>query len=261
MTTSIQAKAIEATAKFFAIAAKKYGVTFNYKVLFDLRGTCAGQARYTRVYGSTDIVNIIIRYNPVLLTENVEDFLARTVPHEVAHIVAQKVFGSYVTKVNHGQGWKNVMAAFGCDATRCHDYDVSNARVRNVVRVDAKCACMTHQITKKAATRISMGAKYTCRKCKTAVLLAPVVKATPAPKVVTTPKVVSTKKAVAPKVVTAKSPVVATAKGNNLVLAKEIYVNNITATRKEIIEKMIESGIKAGTAGAYYNKFANHNGV
>ncbi len=77
-----------------------------------------------------------IDINPQLFVENVEDFLTRTVPHEVAHLVAESInrarFGGAhwrgYKKVGHGPLWKQIMVEFGCEPSRCHNYDVSNVR-------------------------------------------------------------------------------------------------------------------------------------
>ncbi len=57
------------------------------EVRFDLRGKAAGQVRQVqgRVWQ--------VRYNVVLLAREPEAFLAQTVPHECAHLVAFALFG------------------------------------------------------------------------------------------------------------------------------------------------------------------------
>lgn len=265
MTTSIQERVVQATKHYFDLAAKLYGVTFDYEILFNLRGTTAGQACYSRMYGGSELTNIRLRYNNVLMAENTEDFIDQTVPHEVAHIVAQRIFGSYTNKVCHGTGWKRVMEAFGKRATRCHDYDVSNARVRNVTRIEVTCGCRTHQVSKKVATKIQMGYGYRCKVCRSTLTVnatQPVV-AKPVKKPVTTApatRVVVKRDVPATPVVKKAVKVVTGKKVSALDQAKEIYMQNINSGRQAIIKAMVDAGIKAGTAGAYYNKFANHNG-
>lgn len=264
MITSVQAKAIEATKKFFEIAYKTYGVKFDYTIKFDLRGTTAGTASYNRQYGTSELTNIVINYNNVLLTENEEDFLARTVPHEVAHVVAQRVFGLGFKRINHGPEWKHVMQVFGCDASRCHKYDVTNARVRTTKKFTVECGCRTHMVTQRVITRINAGATFTCRSCKGSIKItstAPVVAPKKVNVVKPSPVKVVVKSETSPAVTTKKVKVVTGEKTNNLELAKQIYVEYFGSPRKVILEKMVAAGIKAGTAGAYYNKFANHNGM
>lgn len=63
-----------------------------------------------------------IQLNEQLCKENLEDFMNDTIPHEVAHLIAYKVFGDD----GHGEGWKSVMRALGLNPTRCHEYNTKN---------------------------------------------------------------------------------------------------------------------------------------
>lgn len=65
--------------------------------------------------------------NPVLFLENREDFLDQTIPHEVAHIVADKY---YKKDCAHGNHWKLMMAKIGKPADRCHQYDTSKSKMK-----------------------------------------------------------------------------------------------------------------------------------
>ena len=76
-------------------------------IRFDLRGRSAGMVRFAPGRPPE------IRYNLQLLAENEEKFLARTVPHEVAHLVVQQLFGPAARP--HGREWKAMMAVFGAD--------------------------------------------------------------------------------------------------------------------------------------------------
>jgi SprT protein len=110
----------EAVAFFIDLATEIYDKDFEMpSVQFDLRGCTAGMA-YCQSWR--------LRFNNVLLSENYEDMLENTVPHEVAHLVARAI-SPYRIKP-HGNEWKAVMRAFGRKPERCHSYDVENARVR-----------------------------------------------------------------------------------------------------------------------------------
>jgi len=123
-----------------------------------LRGRCAGQARYCPCE---------IRLNHVLFRENAEDFFERTIPHEVAHIVTDHVFGR--NSKPHGHCWKSVMKAFGKDSTRCHSYDVSNSIVRrNGAKYEYVCDCRTHLIGQIRHNRLQRRERnYYCKLCRT----------------------------------------------------------------------------------------------
>lgn len=125
------------------IAEAKYDRTFKMpKITYKKRGTTAGTAN-----DNTYTINL----NAVLLIENGIKFIdgrvgRGTVTHEFAHLVdgivnpetretglRQDRYGNIRRgKRNvHGTPWKNVMRLFGVrNPTRCHDYDVSNSRVK-----------------------------------------------------------------------------------------------------------------------------------
>ena len=158
--TDLQRQAVEKARYWIDFANDKYDLNIPYpNVSFKLRGKCAGKACYR---------DNEVRYNAVLLEENNDKFLNRTVPHEVAHIVTRHKYGRNATA--HGYEWKSVMRAFGLTPTRCHSYDVSNSAIsrRNIEKQFLyKCACRTFELTVIRHRRIIKGAIYTCRKCKT----------------------------------------------------------------------------------------------
>ncbi|MBO77924.1 MAG: hypothetical protein CME17_10870 [Gemmatimonadetes bacterium] len=67
--------------------------------------------------------------NSDFLNHHGQDFIDRTVPHELAHIVDQIVNGMAYTRtmrrVLHGPSWRAIMRDMGCDPKRCHSYDQS----------------------------------------------------------------------------------------------------------------------------------------
>lgn len=75
-----------------------------------VRGSAAGLANYAMHE---------VSFNPVYLHVDPTDMIADTCPHEVAHIVAKKVFNSR----GHDGGWKTVMQKFGRNpqASRFHN--------------------------------------------------------------------------------------------------------------------------------------------
>ena len=127
-------------------------------VCFTLEGKTAGYFKLLRD-GSC-----MINFNRLLLEQNTVDFLKRTVPHEVAHMVAYQVFGTAIRP--HGKEWKSVMAVFGADDARCHDYDLSNIRTRQYRRFSYQCNCRSHQLTSIRHNRVLSGYRYVCKSCK-----------------------------------------------------------------------------------------------
>jgi SprT protein len=89
------------------------------RVKFELRGTVAGRAYYSKN---------LIQFNPILLDENPEHFVKQTVGHEVAHLAAFVKHGGQIRP--HGSEWSRVMWALGLPAKRCHNYDISTVTGR-----------------------------------------------------------------------------------------------------------------------------------
>jgi SprT protein len=128
---------------------------------FSLRGTMGGAyspAKHT------------VKVNLVLLSENFEDYLEQTIPHELAHgFVRHKWGNSYRGRVvrSHGREWKSVMRALGKEPTRCHSYDVDNARVRRVAKqYRYACACQEFELTSIRHNRIRDAKTYSCKRCR-----------------------------------------------------------------------------------------------
>ncbi len=128
------------------------------KTNFDLKGQAAGMVRFPAL-GKPQI-----RYNALLLNENTEDFLKRTVPHEVAHVIARVYYGRNIRP--HGPEWQSVMQFFGADASRCHSYDTQRSSTRKLQQFRYVCDCTEHLLTSIRHKRSLAGQRYRCRKCK-----------------------------------------------------------------------------------------------
>jgi SprT protein len=154
----VKERLIEATHFAFDLANEQLNKRFEYPTIqFDLRGTCAGQA-----WSGLNK----IRYNLGLAMENLDDFIDDTCMHEAAHVIADRHFAK---RCNHGPNWKWVMSKImGVKPTRCHNYDVSNQRVRKSYRYIYKCGCIQNCLTgPKHHKMIRFGRKISCIRCKT----------------------------------------------------------------------------------------------
>lgn len=142
-----------------ALAEKHFGRSFPIpKIEFNLRGRAAGRAHYSEN---------LIRLNTHLFRENENEFIARTVPHELAHLIAYQVFGREGT--GHGHNWRFVCRVLGMtDVTRCHHYkNVIPARIRKKMpRFAFLCNCATpHRVTSIKVKRMQQGTRYRCVRC------------------------------------------------------------------------------------------------
>ena len=79
---------------------------------------------------------------------------------ETAHYIQRKL---YPFSKAHGTEWKYVMRILGVPATRCHDYDTENVKVRHVQKFSVVCNCSTHEVTKKVFNTLHL---RRCVKCK-----------------------------------------------------------------------------------------------
>lgn len=127
------------------------------KVTFALRGGTAGQA----VYGSQEM-----RFNLELAERQPNDFIARTVPHECAHLICYQMHGNKILGKPHGKEWKAIMVLLGCEPSRCHSYDTTGIK-RIGKKYPYVCQCRKWEVSKLIHKRISEhGRKYTCKSCK-----------------------------------------------------------------------------------------------
>ncbi len=145
--------------RLLALAAQRCGwkVLPAFEVAFDLKGRAAGQMQ---VRGR----QVRLRFNPVLMTQNWDDFLETVVGHELAHAVAYWRHGRRIRP--HGPEWQEIMGWFGLAPQRCHDYDVSASQVRRLPRFRYRCECREHWLTSIRHGRIQRGERdYVCRNC------------------------------------------------------------------------------------------------
>lgn len=155
----LRGAAMRAVERYLALAGEKFGRSFGrVEVRFDLRGRTAGQAWFPA--GEPPF----LRLNLHLLRENREDFLVRTVGHEVAHLVDRAIAGKARIRP-HGPSWRAVMAAFGLPASRCHHYSTTPAR-RPARTYPFRCDCRAWEFTIVRKRRHARGAVYSCPRCQ-----------------------------------------------------------------------------------------------
>lgn len=150
-------------------AAKEFGADMPMPTCsFDLRGRVAGKALLGRmpvkskdkVIGKTEPL-FHVQFNAVLFMENVQLFLDDTIPHEVAHLVADALYGRRIAP--HGHEWQSVMHLFGSDPCALHNMDVTNARVHRLF--EHACGCKTYNLTSRRFKQALTG-RLRCSLCK-----------------------------------------------------------------------------------------------
>ena len=155
---------IAQTHHYIELAAQLFGIkTKAIEINFKLKGKAAGMYRTRGRFGK---VKREIRYNTFIFAKYFEDNLNTTVPHEVAHYVSDIAYGLKNIKP-HGAEWKNIMAAFGADASVTADYDLSGIPRRKITTHTYLCQCRVHELGPVRHKRISSGRnQYYCRYCK-----------------------------------------------------------------------------------------------
>jgi len=154
----LKRRAQQRTRELLSLASRRLGTSIpDPSIRFDLKGTSAGQVR------TLDGLAYRIRYNSLLLERNPQDFLAATVPHEAAHLVAFHLFGPKVRP--HGREWRAIMRLFDAEPRRCHNYDLEGLVTRRLRRYGYRCGCRYHSLTSIRHNRIRAGRTYLCRRC------------------------------------------------------------------------------------------------
>lgn len=110
----------EAVVHYLDMAEKQHGRKFEMPEI--------GYFHKGRKAGDANPWEWRVRFNTGLLEDNLQRYLVRTIPHEVAHLVVFAVHGverKGGKNVWHGEKFKAQMRAFGCEETRCHTMDTS----------------------------------------------------------------------------------------------------------------------------------------
>jgi SprT protein len=134
---------------------------------FGLKGKIAGQFIYK-------CKTCRLNFNLIFAENHTEEYLARTVTHEVAHYVryyrnsyAQDLLPSGKRDI-HGAKWRAVMKELGAtDIKRCHSYDTSVIPGRKYKKFSYACdSGHTYQLTAIRHNRAQKGTMwYNCREC------------------------------------------------------------------------------------------------
>ncbi|GAA3526196.1 SprT family zinc-dependent metalloprotease [Zobellella aerophila] len=113
-----------------------------------------------RIAGSAWLERWELRFNPVLLADNVGAFITEIIPHEVAHLV---VFARYGKVRPHGREWQTVMrSVFGLEPSTRHRLDTH--KVAPTFGYD--CGCRLHRLSLRRHNKIQRGqSRYLCMHC------------------------------------------------------------------------------------------------
>jgi len=127
-----------------------WGYDFDLPALsWDLKGTVGGQAFLNQNK---------IRINMEALKKYTKKYIEQTIGHEFAHLVAYKS----LSHRGHGRAWAKVMRSFDLFPDRCHEYDLTPARVVKKQFLYACHVCgKEFKLTAVRHNKIIKGARYT----------------------------------------------------------------------------------------------------
>ncbi len=137
------------------IAANQLNKNFAMPTItFNQRGKIAATAR---------LQTNEIRFNPVLLADNLSEFLAEVVPHEVCHLLAYQLYGRVKP---HGKEWQQLMRqVFN---TQPHTYHKMNVAKVAGKTFNYRCECGPVALSIRRHNKVKKGKQqYICRKCQT----------------------------------------------------------------------------------------------
>ncbi|WP_268801365.1 SprT family zinc-dependent metalloprotease [Paraglaciecola hydrolytica] len=135
------------------IASGHFKQTFVMpEVRFNQRGKIAGSARLQRNE---------LRFNPVLMKDNLDLFISDVVPHEVCHLLAYSLYGRVKP---HGKEWQGLMSeVFGRKPQTYHMMDVTKVAGQ---KFTYKCQCGPIQLSIRRHNKVIRKVQqYRCLKC------------------------------------------------------------------------------------------------
>lgn len=153
----IKTFAEENVKKSFSIACAKLKMNLSFHgVSFFQRSTTAGYVIPRR--------DNVVYLNLELLKRNKDFFEKDTIPHEVAHLFADKI--ATFAERPHGKTWKKIMKnVFGIEPKRCHSLNTEGVGKR-VKKYKYICKCQKHEMSSVAHKKMqAKKATYRCRKC------------------------------------------------------------------------------------------------
>ena len=157
---SQQHRVVAATRDTVQQAERLFEREFHLPAIrFDLSGRTVGMYRVRRRQQE-------IRYNPYIFGKYFDDNLANTVPHEVAHYLADELFGARNIRP-HGTEWRTIMQRLGAEPAVTCQYDLSGIPQRRQRRFEYSCGCSRHAISAVRHNRVQGGkGRYLCRQCR-----------------------------------------------------------------------------------------------
>ncbi len=141
----------------------------HYRTKFRRPVTVVYDLDSARIAGQALSGTFVVRLNPAFLNKYQQEYIDRTVKHEVAHLGVTQVYkiDRRQNVSSHGPEWKNMMRVLGADASRCHSYQAEPTQGRQKTKYAYKCSCCDKPIPvgPKIHANISSGRTYIPKCC------------------------------------------------------------------------------------------------
>lgn len=236
---------------FIAIANKEYHREMEGPhVRFDKRGTCGGTA---------DSRLNELNFNAKLMLENWDEYINQIIPHEVAHLVKNAVYGTSrkgAMMRSHGGYWSYIMRVFGINPDRTHDMDVGNvAQPKRKFLYECACCKQEFVLTSVKHNRKLRGTKRYSH-CGVDIVLLKELGTVTMEEAINQKTPAFIKKAVVKKAVVKKAPKApkaGTKIAHAIVIYRTMYAGESEATRQDVISALSHSmQITRQAAAGYY---------
>lgn len=114
-----------------------------------------------KIAGSAHLQKNLLKFNPVLLADNLAHFLQHVVPHEVSHLMVYQLYGKARP---HGPEWQQIMSeVFEQVPTARHSLDITKVQGKTF---SYRCGCGEIQLTVRRHNKVvRKEQQYICRKC------------------------------------------------------------------------------------------------
>jgi SprT protein len=122
-------------------------------IFFNQRGKIAGSARLQKNE---------LKFNPVLLNDNLQVFLDEVVAHEVGHLITFQLFGKVKP---HGKEWQQIMTqVLNVAAKPYHDMNVEKVKGKTFIY---QCQCGPTELGIRRHNKVVRGTQqYSCKRCR-----------------------------------------------------------------------------------------------
>lgn len=154
----LQTQIIQEVENCYSRAESLLGRSFSRpRVTFKQRGKIAGSAH---------LLKNELRFNDILLHDNLTQFVQEVVPHEVCHLLCFELYGRVQP---HGMQWKKLMKMlFNLEGKRCHQMDTHKVQGKTFTYY---CSCGEIKLSIRRHNKIQRGQQqYRCKQCRSVLI-------------------------------------------------------------------------------------------